>query len=66
MSSPDGETLPWLQAMSGLAPDEFTPALRSLQHFSLIEVGGGLGNPTYRLHRLTATFLQTNILQRWV
>jgi len=51
--------------MSFLPPDEFGDALAQLRDASLLEVAGEPTSPRYRLHRLTATFLQTEILAAW-
>ena len=63
--SPDGEDVAWLRLMSGLTADEFAPALAQLIEYSLLEVAGPPTAPIYRLHRLTTTFLQTEILLNW-
>jgi hypothetical protein len=63
--SPDGEDVEWLKLLSALSPDVFDRALRQLLDYSLIETAGDLSAPTYRLHRLTITFLQTEIIQSW-
>ena len=65
MVSPDGESLDWIQIMSALPSGEFDQALAQLLDYSLLEVGGKLDTPYYRLHRLTVTFLQTDILSTW-
>ena len=65
MVSPDGESLDWIQIMSALPVNEFDQALKQLMDFSLLEIGGRLDSPYYRLHRLTVTFLQTDILSTW-
>lgn len=62
---PAGETLEFIQWMSGLDDDDFAQALTQLQAYSLLEPGRDLTTPRYLLHRLTVTFLQTEILQRW-
>lgn len=64
--SPDGETIEWLQLMSSLPNPDFDEALAQLVDYSLVEIGGTIDNPTYHLHRLTVTFLQTNILGGWL
>ena len=64
--APDGDTMSWLRRMSDLPDVDFDKALDQLIDFSLIEVGGMLGNRVYRLHRLTVTFLQTDILGGWM
>lgn len=64
-SDPDGEDPAFLQLMSGLVEDKFYAALKELAHVSLLEFGGSVSRPTYRLHRLTITFLQTDVLKLW-
>ncbi len=64
-ANPEGEDLDYLLTMSGLSGDQFYSALQELDQFSLLEVGGDIVRPLYRLHRLTVTFLQTDILKRW-
>lgn len=61
----EGDTPAWIQSMSGLTGVEFYSALKELLDHSLLEIGGSLDEPIYRLHRLTATFLQTEILHEW-
>ncbi len=61
----DGEDVAWLQAMSFLPPDDFDEALGQLLDYSLLETAGSDDAPRYRLHRLTATFLQTEVLAGW-
>lgn len=63
--SPDGEDVAWLRLMSGLPEHEFEAALRQLIAYSLLEVAGSSEMPLYRIHRLTTTFLQTEILLNW-
>lgn len=63
--SSDGETKDWLMKMSGLDPLNFENALRELRNFSLLEIGGKIENPVYRIHRLTQRFLMTDIAQIW-
>ncbi len=63
--SPEGEDVDWLTAMSGLPADRFVSALRQLLDASLVEIGGDLTEPRYHLHRLTITFLRTDLMQRW-
>lgn len=51
-------------ARAGLIGIEFADALQQLQAHSLLEIHGS--EPRYSLHRLTATFLQTDIIRtRW-
>jgi len=63
--SPDGDDLSWLRLVSLLDDTDFDPALAALLSYSLLETAGSLAAPTYRLHRLTATFLQSEILSNW-
>jgi hypothetical protein len=63
--NPEGEDLPFIQTMSGLPETDFEPALAQLLDYSLLEVQSLLKVPHYSLHRLTITFLQTDILRQW-
>jgi hypothetical protein len=63
--SPDGEDVSWMKLMSNLATADFDDALMQLRRYSLLEAAGGLAVPRYRLHRLTTTFLKTEVLMRW-
>jgi hypothetical protein len=63
--SPEGEDIEWLSLISTLPQDELTRALRQLQDFSLLQVTGSVEHPFYRLHRLTVTFLETEMLAHW-
>lgn len=63
--SADGETPTWIQSMCGLPHADFYLALKEVLDYSLLEVSGSLAEPVYRLHRMTATFLQTEILNEW-
>lgn len=64
---PDGDNAAWLRRMNPDLPEaDFDAALSQLIDFSLVEVGGTLANRVYRLHRLTVTFLQTDILGGWL
>jgi hypothetical protein len=63
--APDGEDIDWLRLMSFLPPDEFDGALDQLLAYSLLQLAGLPAAPRYRLHRLTTTFLQTEILNNW-
>jgi hypothetical protein len=64
-ADPEGEDLDFLREMSGLTDEEFFAALKDMDQFSLLEFIGGAEHPRYRLHRLTVTFLQTDILKIW-
>jgi hypothetical protein len=57
--------LEWLQLVAGLPPDAFDSALEQLLAYSLLDAAGSAAMPRYRLHRLTITFLQTEILSQW-
>jgi hypothetical protein len=60
-----GETggLPdYLQVISKLSDDRFWPALRELRTRSLLEVRGTIRQKRYGVHRLTETFLRTEII----
>lgn len=63
--SPDGEDVSWMKLLSKLAPADFDDALMQLRRYSLLETAGSLAAPRYRLHRLTTTFLKTEVLLRW-
>lgn len=63
--SPDGEGAEWMQLMSGLSKHKFDLALQQLTAYSLLEVASLSEAPIYRMHRLTTTFLQTEILLNW-
>lgn len=63
--SPDGEEEQWIRERCGLAEAQFDEAMIQLRAFSLVEVSGSLQAPLYRLHRLTTTFLQTDVLLGW-
>ena len=63
--SPAGEDQEWICTLAGLKPEEFSRALQQLRKLSLIEITGSVENPRYRIHRLTATFLQSDILNYW-
>lgn len=63
--TPDGESADWLRRISGLPANDFDAALNQLMDFSLVEASGALINRVYRLHRLTITFLRTDVLGEW-
>ena len=63
--SPDGEDVSWMKLMSNLPATDFDDALMQLRRYSLLESAGSLAVPRYRLHRLTTTFLKTEVLLRW-
>lgn len=63
VASPRGSTLDHLAAVSGLENGELSQALEELVAFSLVEVGGDLEQRRYSIHRLTETFLLTEVTQ---
>ena len=63
--SPDGADLTWLRHMSLLPDKQFQRALAQLIDFCLLEPSGEMDRLVYKMHRLTTTFLQTNILDQW-
>jgi len=52
----------YLQAMTGLGGAHFWPAVEELRRRSLLEVRGGIREKRYGIHRLTETFLKTEII----
>lgn len=52
----------YLQAISGLDANAFWPALQELRSRSLLEVRGTLEEKRYGIHRLTETFVRTEII----
>ncbi len=52
----------YLQSISGLTDEQFWPALHELRNRSLLEVRGTLQEKRYGVHRLTETFLRTEII----
>jgi hypothetical protein len=66
--SVDGTTFAVLKQRADemqFAADDFSDALRQLQEHALLEITGS--DPHYSLHRLTITFLKTEIIQlRWI
>jgi len=63
--SPDGEDRQWICEMNNLSNEEFNQGLEQLKRLSLIEFSGTIEEPLYRIHRLTTTFLHTDILRGW-
>lgn len=57
-----GATPEYLQEMSGLEEDRLWPAIQELRRRSLLEVRGNLHQKRYGIHRLTETFLRTEII----
>ncbi|MFO7540094.1 MAG: NB-ARC domain-containing protein [Chloroflexota bacterium] len=52
----------YIQHLCGLDDDRFWPAIQELRQRSLIEVRGSLNEPLYGIHRLTDTFLRSDII----
>lgn len=63
--SPSGEDRAWICEISGISEKKFNRGIAALQDLSLIELSDSIERPRYRIHRLTTSFLQTNILQGW-
>ncbi|MEM7111045.1 MAG: NB-ARC domain-containing protein [Chloroflexota bacterium] len=53
---------PHLLELSGLPEEQFQTALETLNQYSLLETRGTLQTRLYGIHRLTETFLQTDII----
>lgn len=51
-----------MQAMSGLAEQQLWPAITELVNRSLLEVRGTTWERRYGIHRLTESFLRTEII----
>ncbi|MBN1995407.1 MAG: hypothetical protein JW953_22150 [Anaerolineae bacterium] len=56
-------TLEQLLALNELEPDELSRALEQLAALSLVQIGGGLEERRYSIHRLTETFLLNEAIQ---
>ena len=52
----------YLQSISELPADRFWPALHELRYRSLLEVRGTIQEKRYGIHRLTESFLRTEII----
>lgn len=63
--SPSGEDIAWIRLMSDLPENQFESSLSELLEYSLLEMSGSLQEPLYHLHRLTVTFLQSDLLLGW-
>jgi hypothetical protein len=63
--SPDGEDLEWLRLVSDLTDEQLEQAIAQLTDLALLQTTGTFDHTFYRLHRLTVTFLQTEILAVW-
>lgn len=64
-ADPEGEDSTFLKILSGLSPAEFARSFKELDGFSLIETNWENDLPKHRIHRLTSTFLQTDVLKTW-
>lgn len=64
-ADPEGEDSKFLGILSGLAPHAFARSFIELDEFSLVETNWIHETPKYRIHRLTSTFLQTDVLKTW-
>jgi hypothetical protein len=51
-----------MQAMSGLPDEKFWPAVTELANHSLLEIHGSIWERRYSIHRLTESFLHTEII----
>ena len=58
MGGPPG----YLRTISGLTEAQLWPAIQELRRRSLLEVRGSLQEKRYGIHRLTETFLRTEII----
>jgi AraC-like DNA-binding protein len=63
LAAPQGSAFPHLAAVSGLDAGELSEALDQLAAQSLVEVSGTLEERRYRIHRLTETFLITEVIK---
>ncbi len=63
--SPDGEDREWICEQSNLSTEFFNAGVNELKRLSLLELSGSVEKPRYRIHRLTTTFLHTDILKNW-
>lgn len=52
----------YLLVMSGLTETQFWPAIQELRNRSLLEIRGNMREKRYGIHRLTETFLRTEII----
>lgn len=60
-----GEDANWLGHMSAYTEHEVQQTVAELADYSLVEMSGDIERPLYKLHRITHTFLQTEILTQW-
>ena len=63
--SPDGEDREWICNQSNLSSEVFDAGVNELKQLSLLEFSGSIESPRYSIHRLTTTFLHTDILNTW-
>lgn len=56
-------TFAQLRNISGLSTSALQAAIMNLRGLSLVELGGDLSEPRYRLHRLTETFLMHEVVK---
>jgi hypothetical protein len=63
LASPRGSTIEHLLGISGLTRVDLAQGLEELVAFSLVEVGGDMSRRRYSIHRLTETFLLTEVAQ---
>lgn len=63
LTSSRGGTVDYLQTVAELPSDSISHALEELIAFSLVDVGGDLDNRSYSIHRLTETFLLSELTQ---
>jgi DNA-binding MarR family transcriptional regulator len=61
LAPPQGSGLAHLAAVSGLDGGALSQAIEQLAALSLLEVSGSLSERRYRIHRLTETFLLTEV-----
>lgn len=64
--SPDGEDIAWLEATGTLPANALREALNELLTHCLVQITGTFEHPFYRLHPLTAVFLKTDLIGRWI
>lgn len=62
---PEGEDLGFIQCLSGEPEEVILDSLQELDNLSLLEISGSSAEPRYHIHRLTTTFLQTELLKQW-
>ncbi|HNT75272.1 MAG TPA: NB-ARC domain-containing protein [Anaerolineae bacterium] len=62
---PAGEDFAFIQDQSGLDELTFTAAVKELRAYSLLETYFWKDALRYGLHRLTVTFLHTDVLHQW-